>query len=261
MQTNTIKDRKENIQIGSVREFFEGHAQEYNAKYSGDNKFYNYFFYERLDKATDGLELHEKSILDIGAGTGPLYDYLIASKKDTFESYTGTDISDGMLKQSNIPIPNQIPGDFLQIDFQKQFDLIFMLGVSTYISPDNMKTYIKKMKSLLKPEGTFIITFTNKHSIDIFIRNLFSPIHKLIAGKSRVMSQSFKTYYYSKKEIQKLLEDFMEEKIETLNHTIFPISRLFPRFSIFVARNLFSKTTGRLRRLLSSDLLVFTRKK
>ncbi len=261
MQTKAIGSTKENEQSGSVKEFFDGHASEYQKKYSGKNKFYEYFFFERLEKATQGLDFENKNILDIGAGTGSLYDFLSLEDKENFSTYVATDLSDGMLAQSKIPTKNRLIGDFTQMDVHGKFDYIFMLGVSTYLSSDNFQKHIEKIATLLVPDALFIVTFTNKHGLDTLIRRAFSPFRKMLAGKNRVMSQEFRTHYYSKKEVEILIPKGMRiKKFIGLNHTFLPMSRILPALSVFFAKKIFANTRGRLHRFLSSDLLVIVEK-
>ena len=256
MQTKAIGSTKENEQSGSVREFFDGHASDYQEKYNRKNSFYEYFFFERLEKATEGIDFEGKAILDIGAGTGPLYDFL-QLENDNYSTYVATDLSDGMLSQGNIPAKDRHVGDFAEMDFDEKFDFIFMLGVSTYLAPQNLKKHIDKVQSLLKPKGAFVVTFTNKYGLDTIIRTFLGPIRKFIAGKNWVMSQEFETWYYSKKEIEGLIPSGMSiAKISGLNHTFFPFSRILPGLSIFIAKKIIEFTHGKLNQFLSSDLLV-----
>ncbi|WP_462252246.1 methyltransferase [Ekhidna sp.] len=255
MQTNTIKSTKESSEL--VRDFFDDHAPAYRSKYQLNDKFYNYFFFERLDKATHGLDFTNKSILDIGAGTGPLYDYLQDKNWTDFKSYSATDISSGMLQSSNIPEKDRFVGDFTSMKFDEKFDMVFMLGVSTYLTEMQMKSHIEKVSDLLSDNGIFIVTFTNDHSIDILIRKILTPIFKLFSGKERIISQDFSTRYYSRKEIEKLFKDRLSiNSIEGLNHTVFPISRLFKSFSISIAKKISSLRERKFKFLFSSDLLI-----
>ncbi|SNT01794.1 Methyltransferase domain-containing protein [Ekhidna lutea] len=257
MSTELIKDGKESEQLESVRDFFDGHASEYKKKYEKKNIFYEYFFYERLAKATDGVEFTGKSILDVGAGTGPLYDYLQTKKWNDFTKYTATDISSEMLKKSHIPEEQQLAGDFLKLKFEEKYDLIYMLGVTTYLRKDQMQQYLSKISSLLNEEGLFIVSFTNKNSLDILIRRLVRPFVRLFAGKNRVLSQDFTSSYYSKKECINLIEDqFNTREIIGLNHTFFPLSRIVPGVSIKIATAISKLRMKTLKRFFSSDLLI-----
>lgn len=262
MEAKVFNKDKESVQLGSVRDFFDGHASDYKKKYGRKDKFYEYFFFERLEKATSSIDFQDKWILDIGAGTGPLYDYLVEKNLNTFRSYEATDISKGMLDQSNIPNENRYPGDFLEIDFKGKYDLIFMLGVSTYLSEQQMEVYVNKVQSLLVPGGSFIVTFTHLNSLDIRIRQLLTPAVRLFAKDDKVISQSFKTKFYSHRKSKALfMQDFKIDTVEGLNHTVFPISRIAPSLSIRIARLISKLRESFFKRFLSSDLLYKVIKK
>ena len=246
-----------NSQTLEVKDFFDGHAKEYREKYQGKDKFYQYFFFERLEAATYGIDFSGMRILDVGCGTGPLYDYLTEQLKADFQLYKGTDIAPGMLEQSNIPSENQHPGRFTDIEFNEKFDLIFMLGVTTYLAPEDRKAYFEKIKELLALGGKFIVTFTHRRSLDIRMRQLFAPIRKALAGKNRVMAQDFKTWYYSKSEIERSIPQGLSiDKMEGLNHTIFPISRLVPPIALPFAKWMHKRKESRFKQWLSSDLII-----
>ncbi|MEQ9231919.1 MAG: class I SAM-dependent methyltransferase [Cyclobacteriaceae bacterium] len=243
-----------------VKDFFDGHAEEYKTKYSRGNKFYEYFFFERLDEATKGIDFKQKAILDVGSGTGPLFDYLHEIGQSDFSKFVATDISEQMLNQSNVPVENRFAGNFAELEFDSKFDLIFMLGVTTYLSPADLKAYFKKVESLLVPGGQFIVTFTNQRSLDIWMRGLLSPLRKLMAGKNRVLAQDFDTWYYTKKEaLNHLPQGMTSEQIIGINHTIFPFSRLLSSISISIAKRIYGwKDTG-FKLWLSSDFLIRAR--
>ena len=246
----------------SIREFFDGHAVEYRSKYTRKEQFYEYFFYERLDRATSGISFSDKKILDIGAGTGPLYDYLTDKGFSDFKRYDATDLSGGMLAQSKIPQEHQYVGDFLELKFEQTYDFVFMLGVSTYLTPENMQEHVQKIKKILAPGGTFIVTFTNKRSLDIQLRSILSPIVRLFASRNRIIAQEFNTWFYSMSEAKKILEaDFELAEIRGLNHTFFPFSRIFQRASISLAKRISKLGEKKLKYWLSSDLLFSAIKK
>lgn len=240
----------------SIRDFFDGHAPEYKTKYTSKQRFYEYFFYERLESATSGLDFSNKKVLDIGAGTGPLYDYLLDRGINNFERYDATDLSSGMLAQSKIDQDHQFVGDFMELQLDHQYDLIFMLGVSTYLTPENMREHVQKIRKVLAPGGVFIVTFTHKRSLDIQLRSLITPIAKLFAKKNRIIAQNFKTWFYTLDDAKKILESELSlNSIKGLNHTFFPLSRILPGPSIFIAKRISQLRERKFKFWLSSDLL------
>jgi len=240
-----------------VKEFFNSHSKDYRKKYHQKDIFYEYFFYERLDEATNELDFTDKSILDVGAGTGPLYDYLLEKDLD-LKNYRATDISDEMLGQSKIPKENYYIGDLLEMNFEESFDLVFMLGVTTYMDHETIEKSFSKIATVLKPNGKLIVTFTNRKSIDIITRSFLKPIAKIFSGKNTILSQGFSTWYYTTGEINKMVDASLKiQKIKGLNHTFFPFSRLLPKFSVYLGKRLH----GTKNMYLSSDLLYFIQKR
>ena len=245
-----------NLNQEQVKEFFNSHSADYKQKYNKKNVFYEYFFFERLEEATNQLDLDNKFILDVGAGTGPLYDYLDA-KGVNLENYLATDISNEMMSQGNIPSEQMKNGDLLELDFNASFDFVFMLGVTTYMNEETIRKNFLKIESLLKPGGTLVVTFTNKKSLDILIRGILKPIARLFSKKETILSQKFNTWYYSKNEVVSLVpENLKIKKLANLNHTFFPLSRLLPSLSVKMAKNLHRYQNS----FLSSDLLFFIHK-
>ncbi len=242
--------------FSSAKDFFNAHAKGYRKKYDGDDPFYQYFFFERMETATDNIDFQGKSILDIGSGTGGLYDFLVL-RGANFERFIATDISEGMLAESNVPVENKKSGNFLEMHFDRKFDYVFMLGVTTYLDPNTCKSYFDKIETILNSGGKVIFTITNRYSLDIKMRNAFKPIVRLFARENRIISQDFQTWYYSEVEISGLLSDHLEqENLVCLNQTFFPVSRLLPRLSILLAKMLKSINKSRLLKWLSSDLLL-----
>lgn len=251
----------QDIHSNSVATFFDNHSSTYSSKYGDNTKFYTYFFYERLNKSTQGFEFHNSRILDVGSGTGALYDYLL-EKRHSIKEFVATDISTGMLEESNVPPKNKYIGELQDVQFDgKTFDYVFMLGVTTYLSPENTKQQLKKISNLLDEDGILIITYTNKHSIDIIIRNLLSPIARFFSSKNRIISQSFSTFYYGP-EFKKLLPKNLEliQKFG-LNHTVFPFSRLLPGLSVWLARKIHVLKESKIKYFLSSDILIVCKKR
>lgn len=248
---------KETVNSEKAGQFFNSISDTYKSKYSPENVFHYYFFTERLEKATKNLELKNKKILDIGAGTGDLYDYLIS--KEPSINYFATDIAEGMLEHSNIPKERRFLGNAKTLDIpHDDFDCVFMLGVSTYLNDSEIRQYLDfiKKKSLIQ-NTDIIITFTNKCSIDNFFRTVLKPFVAILPGKRSVLSQKILIKKYTIEEVENLIEkDFQLIKVEWLNHTIFPFNLLFKNWSVALAEKLDKLKNPKLLSLFSSDFIV-----
>lgn len=245
-----------------VKEFFDQQAANYSTKYADHSPFHHYFFNERLEEATEGVTLTNKCVLDIGAGTGNLYDYL-RERHANFE-FVATDISAEMLAKSNIPIKQQYVGNCYDVDLPyQQFDYIFMLGVTTYFSVAELSKVLTFIQQNLADEGKAIISFTNKYSLDAFSRKLASYPLKALGVKNKVITQSFSRYEYSAKRVTDLLNQHQLQMKDTryLNHTVFPFNLLLGNVAIKLAHGI--KRTIKSNTLLSplsSDFLMIVEK-
>jgi len=114
-------------QNNRVSSYFDEISPGYSARYGDQNPFHSYFFRQRLKAATDGFVFDRKTVLDIGAGTGALYDELIrrCPMVDSF----ACDISPQMLAQSAIPPQRAFVGRVSEIALPRDsFDFIYSLG-------------------------------------------------------------------------------------------------------------------------------------
>jgi len=223
--------------LQAVRQYFDHIAPSYAQRYHAtENPYYRYFFGERLREAVRGLDFEGKKILDIGAGTGALYDYL---KKhcQSFE-YTGTDISSTMLEISDIPLANRQIGTLTEIEKpQHGYDLIFMLGVTSYMSKAEFQNHLELFRKCLNPGGKAVISFTHRRSVDHFFRFFLKLVLRPFVKTSFVATQSFKITAYSLPQIKALLgQKFNIQRLVWLNQTCSPFNHLLPRLSVTLAR-------------------------
>lgn len=237
--------------------FFDRVSSTYRDKYADQSPFHRYYFNERLEKATRGLDLHGKDVLDIGSGTGNLFDHLIERFPDM--RFFATDVSAGMLAQSRVPDERQSLGHAYEHTFPvRTFDAIFLLGVTTYLSPDELEKNLAFIARSLKPGGVAVITFTNKHGLDTLLRELVRLPMRLFGSKERVLSSGLRTRNYAIGEVRRLLAPHLRIVREDVhNHTVFPFGALLPGPSIAWARRLARRpSTPAWLRFLSSDLMV-----
>ncbi|MCF8443171.1 MAG: class I SAM-dependent methyltransferase [Saprospiraceae bacterium] len=246
-----------NRQESQVRQYFDRIATDYASRYSTGSVYHSYFFHERLEEAVRGLDFEGKSILDVGAGTGALYNYLKAHFQ-SFE-YTGTDISSIMLETSNIPLANRRIGALADIQMPKHgFDFIFMLGVTSYMSQTEFQTHLALFQKYLNPGGKAVISFTHRRSIDHFFRFFLKLVLRPFAKTSFVASQPFKITAYSLPQIKTILgQKFDIQRLAWLNQTCSPFNHLLPRLSLSLARFFKRKFSHTIfLPVLSADFLV-----
>jgi len=117
-------------------------------------------------KLINSFNAEEKSILDIGAGTG---DFLAACKNDKWK-VTGVEPNENARAIAKSKISNskfQIFDDIQKLTLEskeKTFDVITMWHVLEHVP--NLNAYVSNLKTLLKPNGTLIVAVPNFKSYD-----------------------------------------------------------------------------------------------
>jgi len=245
-------------QKNKVAAFFDRISGGYRARYGSQNPFHSYFFRERLRAATEEFEFENKTVLDIGAGTGPLYDHL-ASYPEI--DYYACDISPKMLAQSHIPAGRAFVGKATEIQFPKdKFDFIFLLGVTTYQTPDELKETLGFVRDRLAPNGRAILSFTNRSSADHLLRKILRGAVAL--APDGVLGQAFTTYAYRLNEVSDMADvyDLLVKRIVYLNQTFSPFNTLLPRASVALARRLSRTCPASVLPFCSADYLLVLEK-
>lgn len=245
----------------SAKAFFNAISSTYKSKYSEQSAFHHYFFHERLHKATDGLTLSGNIVLDVGAGTGDLFDYLTAHFKNF--DYNASDVAEGMLANSLIPEHKRFVGNVTKLELpHAMYHKVFMLGVSTYLSVDEMSDHIKFYDAILAENGEVIISFTNKYCLDGVFRNALRPVIRVFKRNDNVLAGGFAIKRYSLKEAKALFETngFKVVKVDYLNHTIFPFNLIFKKPSVWLAKKLDRIKKGSFISFFSSDFLIRAQK-
>ncbi len=236
--------------------FFDGVSGTYRDKYTRTSAFHHYFFQERIEKATSDLDLANTDVLDIGSGTGNLYDDLI--KRFPSMRFFATDVSAGMLSQSPVPADRKFTGHAYDHTFgTRAFDVIFMLGVTTYLSPEELEKNLGFIARSLKPGGKAVITFSNAHALDTWMRALARWPLSLLGRKDKVLASGLELRTYSVSEVREILTRHMRiSRVDLLNHTVFPFNILMPGMAVDIAKRLDRSGSGMIMRWLSSDLLI-----
>lgn len=184
-------------QIAEVNNFFSRHAKRYAHFYSHNNSLHS----QRLKLALEDSDLDGKSVLDIGCGTGALWD--IISKNEWRVNYLGIDANKEMLDHSTIPESQRICDTFLGADINGEFDFIFALGLTPYLTEPELEKLNLFVTHHLSPEGVALISFANAHSILNRCRRFMSSVlptnqkytltsnMKLLSTSAVQVSQSF----------------------------------------------------------------------
>ncbi len=110
------------------------------------------------------------SVMDIGCGPG-LY---LKDFSSDFKLY-GQDISSEMINiaSKELPLAHFIEGNIMDIELPKDLDLIYSIGVLIYLPPSEIKTFIEKIYTSLKPGGILYLNYPHAISfIDLLYPDL-----------------------------------------------------------------------------------------
>ncbi len=232
-----------------VSQYFDSIADDYERRYDASTRpYHSYLHQQRLAIAVRGIDFAGQRILDIGAGTGPVYNVITQTIAEP--DYFACDISADMLAQSKIPLEKRAVGDISEIATPHEaFDLIFMLGVSTYLSPAALESLLARVAALLAPGGRFIVSFTNPGCLDWRVRSL---IRRLWRGKG-VLGQQFETFAYLPEVATPPLR---MQHVEFYNASVTPFNTLLPTLSIWIARWADRHLPNTLRRACCADIVA-----
>ncbi len=104
------------------------------------------------------------SILDIGCGPGM---YLSLFQNSNLQLFA-TDLNADMIEYSKRHIPNckYYQGSFLDIEFLETYNFVYCIGVLVYIPLSDIKKFIQKLYSILKPNSILYLNYP--HAISLF---------------------------------------------------------------------------------------------
>ena len=222
-----------------VASFFNRIAHNYDSRYTAKKPLHQWYFQDRLRLATEGLSLKGKKVLDIGAGTGALYSHLMAICDENVD-YQACDISSEMLASSPIPEERRFVGTCYEIpSIGGDWDIIFILGVTTYMTPADLEDLLAWCRRRIAPNGTVVVTFSTKGSFNSIAMKPLMPLIKAVGKKDRVAAQAFDRSTYTPDDTSDVVGDhFIVRTCYFLNQTFFPLNHIFPRTSIALAETI-----------------------
>jgi len=119
---------------------------------------------DRIKTAFEFLPRNAKKILDIGAGNGFIEELLSSKDVKVF----GNDFSDVSVKN----LKNKFKGRFRKESIHKMrypkrsFDAVFALEVLEYVVPSKIFNLLKKIKEILKKNGSLIISIPTNEGLE-----------------------------------------------------------------------------------------------
>lgn len=141
--------------MNKVLSFFERIADRYDRISKRNHGLHQ----RRLSLALKYVDVNGKSILDLGAGTGILYEQIGKPK-----NYLAVDFSPAMLAKSSIPKEHQLIADVASLKLEKSFDIIFALGLTTYLTAQQNQRLWSQLAQWTHPQGVVVIGYTHKDS-------------------------------------------------------------------------------------------------
>lgn len=139
-------------------------ANIYNARYRNVQ-------FEKYRVSLAGLDL-KGDILDLGAGTGLLSDFLGTD-------VTAVDVSERMLKEGS---GKRVQADVQELPFKSNsFD--WVLSFSVIMNAENPSNVLEEVRRVLKPGGFFVLTYLKKFDFSGELRSKFRLIEYKECGE------------------------------------------------------------------------------
>lgn len=128
------------------------------------------------------------SLLDLGCGAG-------AYLKEFENNYkcTGIDLHIDMIERGREYVPNAelIQADFLKLQLNKKFDLVYSVSVLEFIPPSRLTEFLKKIHDTLNPGGYLFIHYPHALSK----KDLYYPDLYYIEYSPAVLEKTAKKFF------------------------------------------------------------------
>jgi len=199
--------------------FWDSVADEYNRLYIQEEDNYSPLYY-RLEIIKQLLpNLPKGKAFDAGCGGGVLLEYLLKNGYNC----AGCDLSSKMVQNTKDKIKKVTDEEVMILNTSldklhdiknSQFDIVFSLGVFTYISDELEEKSYLEIKRILKPNGIFISGHQNElfnlYSMNKYTINFYDNFFELFKDKVDRNELSM-----LKKDFEKLLRDHNKPNVNT----------------------------------------------
>ncbi len=206
-------------------------------------------------------------VLDIGCGDG-YYAFQI-SKNKKIKNVTALDVSKNSIDYAKKKYPcskiNFIIGEFEKINFnEKKFDAVYMCEIIEHF--DNTEKILKKIFTILKPDGMLFISTPNLLRLENRIRGLFRKKY-IFVDKSHFKEFTFKEINYLAKKygFKVIKKRGVNLWAEWIFYPLFyfrenSIINKFLKNNIITGNNKFNYYLGKLLRPISQKVQVVLKK-
>lgn len=197
-----MSERKEHHRSAEVTAFFNGRGKAYADKVGGADKMFRFPYKARLECAVWDIDLDSADILDIGAGSGELYNRV--SPMSDGANYYACDLSVVLLESHRASDERKWLGEIFDAPFHGyKWDYIFLIGVVAYLSNESLDRHICYFREHLQERGQVILSITNVEAWSVQIQRLTRRYIPRSWFRSKTIGQSFSTLAMSYMEVEK----------------------------------------------------------
>lgn len=153
------RPKDENLGVYYESEDYISHSDSKKSLFDRLYQFVRNYTLKQKIKLIDSFKSSDKTVLDIGAGTG---DFLVACKNHGWK-VEGVEPSTKANEIASLKLAVNLKSDITDL-VEQQYDVITMWHVLEHVP--NLTTYISQVRELLKPNGTLIVAVPNHESYD-----------------------------------------------------------------------------------------------
>lgn len=239
-----------------VTAFFNQLASDYGRRYTQRYPYLAFHFRERMRWVLDTLAVDQRALLDVGCGTGALYDEIV--RRGLTVDYYGLDPARAMLDAGHIPPERRRACRLEEAALAPaSVDVIIGLGLTTYQSREELRQWLREAARVLRGGGQLALSFTHAGSLEVRWRRRLKNLWRRRSKSSTVLTAPFPTQAYRPEDLADLLPSHLHQRqLYWLPASIPFLHHFFPRFSVYLSRHWLTKASARWR----TDFIVIFEK-